>query len=653
MEETVQDNGKYLGSEKLGTLLKKFAIPCVCSLIISCLYNIVDQIFVGNGVGYLGNAATGVIFPITVVGWGLSLLFGDGAANALSISMGRGENDKIHKIVGNALLFCFISGCLLIAISYAWGDNLLRLVGATDDNIELARTYGNIIFAMIPIAITQNAMAAIIRADGSPNYSLVAMLIGCGLNVIGDPLAIFVFKWGIAGAAYATIFGQFVSFIFCLLYFRKSKTFKLRAESFKPDFKLVKQVSSMGTGSFFTQLTIVVITIINNLQLVRYGAQSIYGADIPLSAFVCISKYYQILLNVAIGIAAGAQPIIGYNYGAGKYDRVKKLFKMTLMWTAGICLVCTLFFEVLPRPLIAIFGSEGDLYMDFAIKCLRVYLMLIVFTCLQKVCAFFMQSIGKVKLAAPLSMARDILLVIGALALPLSLGVDGVFWAAPVADLIAMIITVIPVIKVNKELSEGKAAAESDATIKTSVAGPVIAISREHGTAGKQIGRMVAEQLGIPLYYKEVLGIAAKESGISEEFISAINSNENAGKGYLKTDAVKMAVAASERTIKEIAKQGSCVIIGRAADYALKDNDNVIRVFIHAPKDFRIENVKEMYGDTHEEAVKNIEKSDKNRAAYYENATGLKWGDARNYDLCLDASMGREVCVKLIKSVIA
>ena len=451
------DNSAYLGTEKVGTLLRKFAIPCVCSLIISCLYNIVDQIFVGNGVGYLGNAATGVIFPITVVGWGLSLLFGDGAANVLSLNLGSGDKENIHKNVGNALLFCFISGCVLIAIAYLWGDNLLRLLGATDANIEYARTYGNIIFAMIPLAITQNAMAAIIRADGSPTYSLVAMIIGCGLNVIGDPLAIFAFGWGMAGAAIATIFGQFVSFIFCLLYFvNKSKNFKLSLSSFKPNFGFVKHVASLGGGSFFTQLTIVIITIVNNLMLVKWGAESVYGADIPLSAFVCISKYYQILLNIAIGLAAGAQPIIGYNYGAGKYDRVRKTFKLVLLWTGAICLFCTILFEVIPEPFIRIFGSESDLYMQFAIKCLRVYLMLIVFTCLQKACAFFMQSIAHAKAAVLLSIIRDALLVAGALLIPLWLGVDGVFWAAPVADLIAMAITVFPVLRVVKELKKPK-----------------------------------------------------------------------------------------------------------------------------------------------------------------------------------------------------
>ncbi len=216
------ENSNYLGTEKVGKLLQKFAIPCICSLIISCLYNIVDQIFVGNGVGYLGNAATGVIFPITVVGWGLSLFFGDGAAAALSVSLGRGETKDIHRSVGSAVLGSFFSGVVVIAIAYLWGNGLLRMIGATDANIQMAHEYGMIIFAMMPLAMTQNTLASIIRADGSPKYAMAAMLTGAIINIIGDPVAIFALDMGIKGAAWATILGQFVSFLICATYLRHS-----------------------------------------------------------------------------------------------------------------------------------------------------------------------------------------------------------------------------------------------------------------------------------------------------------------------------------------------------------------------------------------------------------------------------------------------
>ena len=297
------ERSNYLGTEKVGTLLRKFAIPSIFSHIISCLYNIVDKKLVGNGLGYLGNAATGVIFPITVVGWGLSLFFGDGAAAALSVSLGRGETKDIHRSVGNAVLSSFLSGIVVIAVVYLWGDHLLRLIGATDANLQIAHDYGVIIFAMMPLAMTQNTLASIIRADGSPKYAMASMLTGAIINIIGDPLAIFVLDMGIQGAAWATIAGQSVSFLICAAYLGRAKTFRVSADSFKPSGALLRPVMALGTSSLLTQLSIVIITVANNILLVKYGAQSIYGADIPLAAFVAIMKLFQIVLNIAIGIA--------------------------------------------------------------------------------------------------------------------------------------------------------------------------------------------------------------------------------------------------------------------------------------------------------------------------------------------------------------
>ncbi len=449
------NDSAYLGTERLGVLLRKFAVPCIFSLIISCLYNIVDQIFVGNGVGYLGNAATGVVFPITVVGWGLSLFFGDGAAASLSMSLGEGRTENMHSTVGNAILGSFLSGVVVIAVAYGWGDGLLRLIGATDANLAMARDYGAIIFAMMPLAMTQNTLASIIRADGSPQYAMGAMLTGAVINIIGDPVAIFLLDLGIKGAAWATILGQFVSFVICAAYLCRSKTFRVRAESFKPNGKTLRPVMALGTSSLLTQLSIVVITVVNNILLVYYGGQSAYGEDVPLAAFVVIMKLFQIVLNIAIGIAAGAQPIVGYNYGAGKTDRVRELLKLMLKWTAIVGVVCMVLFEAVPGVFIRMFGSADDpVYFRFAVVCLRIYLSLILLTCLQKVCAIFLQSIGKAKAAAPLSVLRDVLLIVFSLIIPLAYGVTGIFWAAPTADIVAMLITAGVMMRVWKGLKE-------------------------------------------------------------------------------------------------------------------------------------------------------------------------------------------------------
>ena len=651
------ENSSYLGTERLGVLLRKFAIPCIFSLIISCLYNIVDQIFVGNGVGYLGNAATGVIFPITVVGWGLSLFFGDGAAASLSMSLGENKGENIHRSVGNAILGSFFSGVVVIVIAYLWGDGLLRLIGATDANLQMAHDYGAIIFAMMPLAMTQNTLASIIRADGSPKYAMAAMLVGAVINIIGDPVAIFALDMGVKGAAWATILGQFVSFLICASYLLRSKTFRVGKGSFKPSLTLLKPMMALGTSSLLTQLSIVAITVINNILLVRYGARSVYGEDVPLAAFVVIMKLFQIVLNVAIGIAAGAQPIVGFNYGAKKYDRVRALLKLMVKWTAIIGLVCTVLVEAIPGLFIRMFGSADDpVYFDFAILCLRIYLSLILFTCVQKVCAIFLQSIGKAKAAAPLSILRDVLLIVFSLLIPVALGVTGIFWAAPIADILAIAVTGIVVMRVWKELKAAPTAGQetSHTSIQPTRQGVIITIAREHGTAGKRIGQLVAQRLNIPCYYKEMVAIAAKESGLAQEFISGINSDENAvmRELYLTTDPVQRAIAAQDKAIRQIADAGACVLIGRSADYVLRDYQNVVRIFIYAPKEFRRRKVSEMYGDSPEEAHKSIARSDTARAAYYKAVSGRAWGDPHGYDLCIDASMGEGDTADVICSYI-
>jgi Na+-driven multidrug efflux pump len=306
---------------------------------------------------------------------------------------------------------------------------------------------------MMPLALVQNTLASIIRADGSPKYAMGAMIVGAVLNIAGDAIAIFGLGLGIKGAAYATIIGQFVSFLICAFYLTRSKTFKISLRSFIPSPRLLKRIMALGTSSFLTQLSIVIITIVNNVLLVRYGAQSIYGADIPLAAFVVIMKLFQIVLNIAIGIAAGAQPIVGFNYGARNYDRVCQLLKLIIKWTTIVCLICTALFEAFPLVFIKMFGADGELYTQFAVQCLRIYLVFILFTCVQKVCAIFLQSLGHAKKAAPLSILRDGLLIIFSLLIPIWLGVTGIFWAAPIADLIAICITAVVIRGTWKELS--------------------------------------------------------------------------------------------------------------------------------------------------------------------------------------------------------
>ena len=639
------ERNNYLGTEKVGKLLLQFAIPSTLALIISCLYNIVDQIFVGNGIGYLGNAATGIIFPITVVGWGASVLFGDGMATFLSLSQGQGNTSGAGRSVANSILGSFFSGVMIIAVCYALGDSLLYTLGATDATIELTRDYGNIIFLMMPLALVQNTLASIIRADGSPKYSMAAMMAGAVINMIGDPVAIFVLGWGIKGAALATILGQFVSFLICAAYLRRSRVFRVKVSDFVPSWQHLKPVLPLGMGSFLTQLCIVATTIANNILLKSYGEQSIYGPDIPLSAFVVIIKLFQIILNIACGITAGALPIMGYNYGARLYSRVRETFKLVVLSTLTVCVIATVSFESIPMVFVRMFGSDGgELYSTFAVGCLRIYLSLVTFTCLQKACAMFLQSIGHAKAAVPLSVLRDLLLIALAILMPMRMGIMGILWSAPVADLIAIVITAAVVARVWKQLRQNDAHTEEtqETILQKSHPGVIITIAREHGTAGKHIGQLVAEALGIPCYYKEMTALAAQESGLAKEFISGINSDENAvmRELYLSTSAVRQSVLAQEKAINLIADQGSCVIIGRAADYVLRGRSDLLRIFIHAPKDYRVKKVMEMYGDTEAEGKKSIARSDMARGSYYKSISGREWGDARQYDLTIDSSIG-------------
>ena len=648
----MQENN-YLGKERVGKLLLQFAVPSTLALVIMCLYNLVDQIFVGNGIGYLGNAATGVVFPITVIGCEASVLFGDGMATFLSLSQGKGDTSTAGRSVANSILGSFFSGVVIIAVSYALGDSIFYALGATEATIELTRDYGYIIFIMMPLALVQNTMASIIRADGSPKYSMAAMIVGAVINMIGDPVAIFVLNWGIQGAAIATILGQFVSFLICIAYLRRSRVFRVKAADFIPSWKHLKPVLPLGAGSFLTQLCIVATTIANNILLKSYGALSEYGPDIPLSAFVVIIKLFQIILNIACGITAGALPIMGYNYGARLYSRVKETFKLVVMSTLTICVIATILFESVPLIFVRMFGSDGgELYTDFAIGCLRIYLALIIFTCLQKACAMFLQSIGHAKAAVPLSALRDVLLIVLAILLPMRMGIMGILWSAPVADVIAMAITAVVVVRVWKGMGEDNLPVDHQigSVLQSSRPGMIITIAREHGTAGKHVGQLVAQKLDVPCYYKEMTALAAQESGLAKEFISDINSDKNAvmRELYLSTSAVRQAVIAQEKAINMIADQGSCVIVGRAADYVLRDRENVVRIFIHAPKAYRVKKVMEMYGDTEQEGKRSIARSDAARSTYYKSISGHEWGDVHQYELTVDSSIGSEKTAELI-----
>ncbi len=648
------EENKYLGQAKISKLLLKFAIPCILSLLISALYNIVDQIFIGNSpeLGYYGNAATSVVFPLTVIAMAFTFAIGDGAAAFLSICQGRKDSRNAHKAVGNSLLINLILSAIFMVVCFVFMDPLLRIFGASDSTINLAHDYFVIILAFIPAFTTGNILNSIIRADGQPAFAMVQTLAGAITNIILDPIFIFVLHWGIKGAAWATIIGQVLTLVIGLTYILRSKTFRLEKSSFKLNLQVFGNVTKLGISTFITQIAVVIITLVANISLAKYGSLSEYGADIPIATMGICSKVFSIMINIAIGIVVGAQPILGYNIGAGKNERVRETFRLVISATVIISVILTIVVELFPDLIINLFGVDSELYLQFARLTFRIFLLCVTFTCVIKVISIFFQAVDEPLKATVVSLIRDIICFVPlALLLPTFMGVEGVLWAAPIADVVSIIVAIALVVPFLHKLGHQPTIQRTAATIQKSHPGVIITISREHGSQGKKIGELVAKQLGIPYYCKELTALAAQESGIDQEYIKKVNSNDGEQimhELYLTTSPAKYAIEAQDAVLHKIAEQGSCVIVGRAADYVLRDTPNLLRVFIYAPKEFRVKNVMAMYDDDEKEATKNIKRSDKNRAEYYSLISGQDWGDPRNYDLCIDASLGQAEVVQII-----
>lgn len=434
----------YLAEESVGKLMMKFSVPCIMSLLVSALYNIVDQIFIGRGVGYLGNGATNVVFPITIISLAAALLIGDGCAAYLSLCHGKKDVEGAHKSAGNAITVIVACALLMTLLFALLKEQILWGFGATENNIGYAEEYFQYVLIGLPFFMFGNALNSLIRADGSPQFAMLSTLLGCVINIILDPIAIFVLHWGMRGAALATVAGQIVTAALGLYYLYHTKTFRLRRESFRLSGRILKAVLPLGISSFLTQISIVVIMGVMNNTLVHYGALSKYGADIPLTVVGIVMKVFQIVISIVVGIAAGCQPIVGYNYGAGNNGRVRKIFSTMLVAEFVVGAVAMLLFECFPLQIISIFGSEEGLYNEFAVLSFRVYLSTIILCCLQKATSIFLQSLGKSLLSTGLSLLRDFVMSVPlVLILPLKFGIYGPLYSAPVADIVSFIVVIV------------------------------------------------------------------------------------------------------------------------------------------------------------------------------------------------------------------
>lgn len=452
-----KNSNHYLSEAPIGSLMLQFSVPCILSLLVSSLYNIVDQIFIGWGVGYLGNGATNVVFPITIIALAVALMIGDGCAAFLSICQGRKDAESSHRSVGNAILLLIACSVVLVVLFAVFRDPILSAFGATENNRVYAIDYFNVIIVGIPFFIFTNGMNSIIRADGNPKFAMISTFVGCIMNIILDPIAIFVLHWGVTGAALATIAGQIVSALLGLYYLFHTKSFRLSKRSFHLSGSMIRRICPLGISSLLTQLSIVIIMGVMNTTLVKYGALSKYGADIPMTVVGIVMKVFQIVIAFVVGIAAGCQPIVGYNYGAGNYARVKQIYKTMLLSEVIIGLIATLAFEFFPVQIISIFGSESALYNEFAALAFRLYLSTILLCCIQKATSIFLQSLGKPIMSMTLSLLRDFILSVPLILLlphafqPAS-GVMGPLYSAPAADIVSLIVAAIMMYSVFKAL---------------------------------------------------------------------------------------------------------------------------------------------------------------------------------------------------------
>lgn len=463
MEQTKANT--WLETESLGKLMRKYALPCVISLIVAALYNIVDQIFIANAsyLGSYGNAANTVVFPMTVIALALAVMVGDGTCAFVSLCLGQGRKEDAHKAIGNAVVVVVIISLVLTAVYFIFMTPILNMFGGSvnEETFERSQEYFTYIAMGIPVYMFGQAMNPIIRSDGSPRFAMISTLLGAVANIIFDPLFIFGFKWGMMGAAVATVIGQIITAVLSIWYLCHMKALKLTKSSFafRPD--LIKRCLSLGMTSFFSQISLVAaMAAINNMIRV-YGAQDpIFGqtqyAQIPMAVVGIVMKVFQIVISIAVGMSAGCIPVVGYNIGAGRKDRAKKLYKMVLAYEFLVGAIALIIVELFPRQLIGIFGAanESQYYTDFAIKSFRIYLCMLPLATLNKGNFIYLQGAGKALISSLLSLFREVVFGVGfALLLPVFFGLDGVLYSMPVSDVLTFVISLVVIFKEMKALS--------------------------------------------------------------------------------------------------------------------------------------------------------------------------------------------------------
>lgn len=459
-----QKSNAFLETETVGKLMRKYSIPCIISLLVAALYNIVDQIFIANAdyLGSYGNAANTVVFPLTVVALAIAVMIGDGCCAFVSISLGANEKENAHRSIGNAILLSVISSVIVMAIYLIFQEQILIMFGGkiNEETYKHSQEYFFWITLGVPFYVFGQAMNPIIRSDGSPKFAMVSTVAGAVVNIILDPIFIFIFKWGMMGAAVATVAGQILTAVLSIWYLCHMKAIRLEKSSFRFSGKLIGKFIPLGICSFLAQISLVLAMAAIQNMIVKYGAvDEIFGqpeyAQIPMAVVGIVMKFFQIVISVAVGMAAGCIPIVGYNIGAKRNDRALKLFTLLLISEAVLGVVAFLIVELLPVQLINIFGAKNEsvYYTEFAVKCFRIYLCMMILACVNKGTFIYLQAMGKALLSTMLSMVREVVFGVGfALLLPRFWGLDGVMYSMPVSDVLTFIISVICIVYTYKSL---------------------------------------------------------------------------------------------------------------------------------------------------------------------------------------------------------
>lgn len=463
-----EKSNTYLETTPVSKLMIQYAVPCIISLLVAALYNIVDQIFIANAsyLGSYGNAANTVVFPLTVIALAIAVMIGDGCCAFVSLNLGKNEPENAKKSVGNSVIMVIVSGVVLAVLYLVFSTQILSMFGGTvnAETFRQSKEYFFYITLGVPFYMFGQCMNPIIRSDGNPKFAMISTLAGAVLNIIFDPVFIFVFKWGMMGAAVATVLGQVLTAILAIWYLLHMKLVRPTRIDFKLDGSICKRTLILGLTSFLSQISLVAAMAAINNMIRKYGALDIiFGqeqyAQIPMAVVGIVMKFFQIVISIVVGMAAGCIPIVGFNMGAGKKTRVRELFSKLLLSEALVGLVALVIVEFLPKQLIAIFGAanESVYYTEFAIRAFRIYLCMMVLACVNKACFIFLQAMGKAAASTFLSMVREIVFGVGfALLLPVYWGLDGVLYSMPLSDILTFIIAVFLIVGTYKELKEVK-----------------------------------------------------------------------------------------------------------------------------------------------------------------------------------------------------